>query len=175
MKKYIVRTLIIIGSCTLLIACHTATPEKYFDVAVLNSNMVIGFANNGQLRELESPSAKLVEGKTVSMQRKEVLDAKIQYLDQSFSKVRALKETDDTKDILQASLALYNYVLPVYKNEYTQLAGLYDKAAPTQEILSLSQLIHDKYAAQFSLLYNTLIGHGKRYAEKHGIQVNWAM
>lgn len=174
MRKYMVFVLLVFSGL-FITACNTATPEKYFDIAVLNSNMLVGFANEGQLRELESPSAKMVDGKTVAMQRMEVLNAKIQYLDESYGKLKALKETDDAKDILQASMALYDYVLPVYKKEYVQLAEAYDKGAPKEQIQSQASAIHEHYFAKYEQLYNNLIGHGKQYAAKHNIQVNWAM
>lgn len=43
----------------LCMGCNSVTPEKCFDIAVLNSNMLVGFANEGQIRELESPSVKM--------------------------------------------------------------------------------------------------------------------
>lgn len=173
MRKFIPNAVVLIG-WVLVAACNTATPEKYFDIAVLNSNMFVGFANEGQLRELESPSAKMVDGKTVAMQRMEVLNAKIQYLAESYGKLKALKETEDAKDILQASSALYEYVLPVYKNEYTQLAEMYDKNSSKEQIAFQAKGIQDKYFARYDELYQTLIIRGKLYAEKHHIQVNWA-
>lgn len=175
MKKYITSIAIILFGWLLVAGCNTATPEKYFDIAVLNSNMFVGFANEGQLRELESPSVKMVDGKTVAMQRAEVLNAKIQYLDESYGKLKALKETEDAKDILQASSALYEYVLPVYKKEYTQLAELYDKNAPKDQIAAQAKAIQDKYFVGYDGLYQTLMGRGKVYAEKHNIKVNWAL
>lgn len=174
MKK---NTLFLLLSCSVFFACNTATPENYFDEAVLNSNMLVGFANNGLSRELESPSVKLKEGttdQTVPMPRKEVIGNKITYIESSFEKVKKLKETDDTKDIVQASVALYEYVLPVYKNEYLQLAKLYDDNASPETIQSFTQSIHDKHASKFEELYNKLIEDGKVYAAKHNIKVNWA-
>ena len=102
-------------------SCDTATPENYFDRAVLNCNLMHGFAGSGLRRELESPSVKLSEtgnGETIPMKRKEVIDNAITSLETNFEKVKKLKETDDTRDILRASVALYEFVLPVYKTEY---------------------------------------------------------
>ena len=148
MKKNSAFACFLLGSSLLLAACNMATPEKYFDIAVLNSNMSVGFANSGQLRELESPSVKLEEGKTepVAMKRKEVVEEKVKWLEDAFEKVKALKETEDAKDILQASIALYEYMLPVYKNEYTQLAEAYDKGAPKEQIALQAKAIEDKYS-----------------------------
>ena len=168
-----------IGFCILLLsACNTATPENYFDRAVLNTNMMMGFAGNGFQRQLEQPSAKLVEGtkdQTAPMKRKEVVENQVQYLEESLAKIKNLKETAETKTMLTASVALYEYVLPVYKNEYLQLAKLYDENAPAAQITTLSQSIHDKYAAGFEERLTTLTNEGKIYAAKHKIPVNWGV
>jgi len=160
----------------LFTACNTATPQDYFDIAILNSNMMHGFANRIQQSELESPSVKMVDGskdKFEPMKRKEVIESKIQFIEESLEKVKRLEETEDTKDILQASLALYNYVLPVYKNEYQQLAKLYDDGAPKEQIDLMEHSIEEKYYPKFEELYNGLAAAGKPYAERHNIKVNW--
>ena len=162
--------------CLLLLACNTATPEKYFDEAVLNTNMMMGFASDVFERQLEQPSVKLVEGttnQTAPMKRKEVVDNQIHYLDESFAKLKDLRETADTKKMLQASVAVYEYVLPVYKNEYIQLAKLYDDGAPKEQVASLSKSIRDKYFTGFRERIDTLVEAGKIYAAEHQIKVNW--
>jgi hypothetical protein len=176
MKKFISYGLLTASCCLLLVACNTATPENYFDQAVLNSNMMMGFAGDGLQRQLEQPSVKLAAGtkdQTAPLKRKEVIENQIQYLDESFAKIKQLKETEDTRSMLQASIALYEYVLPVYKTEYIQLAKLYDEDAPKEQITSLSKSIRDKYFAGFKERLDTLIGTGKLYAMHHQIKVNW--
>ena len=153
-----------------------ATPENYFDRAVLNCNLMHGFASSGLRRELESPSVKLSEtgnGETIPMERKEVIDNAIASLETNFEKVKKLKETDDARDILQASVALYEFVLPVYKTEYQQLARLYDEDAAREEIDSLARFIEIKYRSDFEKLFDRLTAAGKPYAARHGIKVNW--
>jgi hypothetical protein len=176
MKRIIFNGSLLFTCCLLLLSCNTATPENYFDQAVLNTNMLMGFANDGFGRQLEQPSVKLVEGtkdQTMPMKRKEVVDNQINFLDESFTKIKKLKETDDSRDMLKASVALYEYVIPVYKNEYTQLAKLYDENAPKEQIVLFSKNIHDKYAAGFEERINTLIGIAKPYASRHNINVKW--
>jgi ribosomal protein L15 len=137
--------------------------------------MLVGFANSGQLRELESPSVKLAENSSqpVTMKRNEVIDEKIKFIETNLEKLKELKVTTDTKDILQTSLALYKYILPVYKMEYEQLAKLYDEGASNEKIQLLAQTINDKYYSHFNELYSKLISSGKLYAERNSIKVNW--
>jgi hypothetical protein len=173
MKKYTASILCFL-CCLFFNSCNTATPEDYFNRAVLTSNMLTGFADNGMERELASPSVKMdANGGEVVMKRAEVVSSRLEVLNEDFKKLKSLKETDDAKDILQSSKTLYEFVLPVYKKEYTQLAALYDDGAAKEDIESQAIAIHDKYFARYEALYNTLIGHGKDYASKHNIKVNW--
>ncbi len=176
MKKRIPSWLQFLLASLLFSAC-TATPEKYFDMAVLNSNRIVGFASEGQARDLESPSVKMGKDKNdiLVMERKEVITDKIQFVEEALGNLRDMKQTDDNKEIMQASIALYEFILPVYKNEYMELARSYDEADPKEQIEKQTQSIHDKYFEQFELLYHKLIGHGQVYAQKHKIEVHWNM
>ena len=168
--------LFLIALTLCLVACEPATPQTYFDRAILNCNLMHGFAGSGLRRELESPSVKLSgtgKDETIPMKRKEVIDNAITSLESNFEKVKKLKETDDTREILQASVALYQYVLPVYKTEYQQLARLYDEGAPKGQIDALADTIETKYHPGFAQLFDRLTAAGKPYAVRHGIKVQW--
>ena len=139
--------------------------------------MLVGFANEGQLRELESPSVKMSEtgSGTVAMSRSDVVQSKVDFVEANLKKLQGFKQTEDTKEMVQTSLALHEYILPVYKTEYQQLAKLYDEGASKESIQMQAQAIHDRHAFKFEELYNQLIGIGKLFAERHNIKVNWAM
>ena len=162
--------------CCLFASCDNATPHDYFDRAVLNSNFIQGFAGKGLQSQLDSPSVKLTDAKTgasAPMKRKEVVDDKIASIEQSLAKVKKLKETEDTKDIVQASIALHEYVLPLYRNEYQQLAKLYDDGAAKAQIEALASAIATKYRAGYEALSDRLTAAGKPYAARHDIKVVW--
>lgn len=175
MKIYRIPELTILFCCWILAACNTATPENYFDRAVLSSNMIVGFASDRLLREFDSPPAKMEEGtkKVVAVKCKEVIETKIQFLEDNMAKLKQLKETPEIRDMLQASAELNGYVLPVYKTEYLQLAKLYDESGSKEEIQALSQTINRKYYSRFDELFTKLTNVGKVYAEKNNIKVNW--
>ena len=159
--------------CCILFSCSNS-PEEYFNRAVLNSNTIYGFAGDGMHRELESPSVKLIDekkGTTAPMTRTEVIQNKIKTVETNFEKVKNLSVTDETKEMLTASIAMYEYILPVYKNEYQQLALLYDNGAAPEKIEAAEKNIHDKYAEKFLLLHNEVLTAGKGYATKNGIRV----
>jgi hypothetical protein len=170
------RLLLCAAFCCVLASCEEASPRNYFDHAVLNCNLIHDFASKGLLRQLERPSEKLTEvrtGATAPMKRKEVIDDKITFVEQSLEKVRQLPQTDDARDIVQASIALHEYVLPVYRNEYQQLAKLYDDGGAQEPIDALASAITTKYRAGFEALSDRLTTAGKAYASRHGIKVVW--
>jgi hypothetical protein len=139
-------------------------------------NIGHGFAGKVLQRELERPSFKLSDAKNleeVQMKRKEIIDNKTTSLETNFEKVKRLKQTDDTRERLEASVALYEYVLPVYKTEYQQLAKLYDEGAAREEIESLAASIETKYRTGFETLFDRLAAGGKPDAARHNIKVNW--
>ena len=176
MKKYTTIVLCFFAGVISLTSCNSASPKENFEVAVLNSNMLVGFANNRMERELESPSIKMGKAKDeiVTMKRSEVVDEKIKFVEENYKKLKGFGQDGDAKDIIQKSLSLHEFILPVYRSEYTQLARLYDSNAPKEEIEKLQQLIHDQYSSKFESLYNQLISSGKVYAKAHNIEVHWA-
>lgn len=164
------------GCCLIAVAaCEQTTPAQYFARAVLNSNLLYGFADSGMQRQLASPSEKLTDAKTgasAPMKRAEVLKDKLDAVQSNFDKVKALSSNDDTKEMIKASLALYEFALPVYHTEYKALAAMYDSGAAAGKIAALEKSITDKYAAKFQALHGALITGGKAYAAKHGIKVS---
>ncbi len=168
----------LLGCATLIVLLSSCSepPRTCFDRAVLNCNMFHDFASRGMDRQLESPTVKLTDAKTgatAPMTRKEVVDGKLAFIEQSFAKVQKLHQNDDNREMVQASLALYEFVLPVYRDDYQRLAKLYDEGAPKQAIAQLSATIAAKYGPQFAALSDRLTAAGKAYATRHDIKVMW--
>jgi hypothetical protein len=174
MKKRTLSPLLSIALFTLLTACNTTTPEQYFDITVLNSNLVVGFANNGDFRHLEQPPAMLQEDQTIAPSKRiQVVETRILIVEQAIEKIKALPDDHEGKPMKDAALALYEYTLPVYKNEYTALARQYDTNATPADIEASMTAIHNTYYEKFDHLYQALTDLGKTYATKHNITVNW--
>ena len=162
-------------SC-LVASCDPAGPSDYFDRAVLNLNMFHDFAGTRMEGELKQPSMRLADGggkDVVQMTRKEVVDDKIEFAEASYAKVKKLRETDETREMLQASKAVYEFILPVYRDEYQELAKLYDNKGSQTEIDALSRAIREKYADGFRTRVDAVVAAGKPYAERHGLKVQW--
>lgn len=175
MRRFIFFLLLVPGYAQFT-ACTDSSPENVFNTAVLSCNTIYDFANEGLLRQLESPSVRMINGdinNVAPMKRKEVIDDKIQSVTAYHNKLKKLNENSDSKEVIQASRALYDYVLPVYKKEYMELARLYDEGAAKETIASYAQTIEDKYYPGFANLFDKVTAAGKLYAKKHNINVQW--
>ncbi|HOZ77250.1 MAG TPA: hypothetical protein PLY34_04600 [Ferruginibacter sp.] len=171
MKNTLIALLI---PCWLLVSCSSTTPRQYFERASLNCNLLYGFAGYELKRDLSLPSEKLVDANTMKMapvSRAEVVKEKLARAEENYQKVKDLGSNEDADEMLKAAVMLYEFVIPVYKNEYTQLAALYDANAPAEKIAATEKSITDKYADTFERLYNNVMKTGTAYAEKNGIEV----
>lgn len=172
MKK--LSTLLLYAGTLLFFASCSSTPEQYFGTAALNCNLLYGFAGYELKRDLAMPSEKLVDEKTMAtapLKREEVVKDKLARVEDNYQKVKNLGNDADAAAMIKASIALYEFVLPVYKNEYMQLAALYDTGAPAAEIEAMEKAITQKYESTFLALYNSAWEAGKAYAQKNNIQV----
>lgn len=166
--------LLVLVTCCLLFSCSSPGPEEYFSQASLNANLLYGFAGRGMQQQLASPSEKLVDEKTLAtapMKRAEVLQTKLDAVEAAYKKIKALESNDEAKEMLNASRALFEFVLPVYRKEYRELADMYDNNAGADKISAMETSISEQYEPKFLELYNALGTAGKAYAAKHGIKV----
>src|ERR1700758_5480859 len=160
----------------LLTSCNNATPKNYFDEAVLNVNLITPFGGQAALQSLAHPSVKLVPGtkdQTTPMTRKEIVEDQIQRVEGNLTKIKALPDSEETREMVQTSIKLHEFVLPVYRTEYRELAKLYDEGGSQQERVAKAQEIDNKYSRSYQTLFNRLIELGKAYAAKHNIKVEW--
>jgi hypothetical protein len=160
----------------LLTSCHKATPENYFDEAVLNINLITPFGGQAALQSLAHPSVKLVPGtkdQTAPMTRREIVEDQIQRVEGNLTKIKALPDNEETRDMVETSIKLHEFVLPVYKAEYRELAKLCDEGGSERERVSKAQEIDSKYLAGYEALFDRLVELGKPYAAKHNIKVEW--
>lgn len=162
---------------TLFFSACSETPERFFDITILNTNMINDFASADLARHINDetmeypdiPSSKK-KGNEASIS----LNNKILYLEQSLEKVKKLSPSgDEEKEIKNLSQQLYEMVIPVYKNEYLAYAKLCDSKGSQSAKDIIINSIDQKYGARFEQNFNALMDKGKVYAQKHNIQVSW--
>lgn len=175
MRKVKSGYLFIVSLFFLFTACSTS-PEKYFDVAVLNTNSINTFASDAMTRRLVQANTKyeaVEPDQNLENPASKIIETQVMIVEKNLTAIRELKETDETKEMLQTSIALHEYVLPVYKNEYMTLARECDKGKPKEVLEIMAADIDRKYAGKFEELFNRLTVLGKEYAGKHDINVTW--
>ena len=164
-------------STVLFLSACSETPERFFDIAILNTNMINDFASPDLARHINEETKEFPDIPSSKKKGNEAfinISNKILYLDQSLEKVKKLSVSgDEEKEIKSLSVALYELVIPVYKNEYLAYAKLCDARGSQSAKDVLISDIDQKYGMRFEQNYNSLMEKGKAYAQKHGIQVNW--
>jgi hypothetical protein len=122
------------------------------------------------------PSLKLVPGsnnQTVPMTRSEIVQNQINLVEANLTKIKALPDSDETRDMVQTSIKLHELALAAYKGEYVELARLFDTGASVSDRQNKAREIDTRYLSGFRAMYAHLIELGKAYASKHNIKVQW--
>jgi len=170
-------TALLLTVCLFAQSCSEPA-DKFFDVTVLNTNTITDFGTpilakhiNDETTEFpDIPSSKKKGDEASTMIKNNIM-----YMEKSLKDIKALSANDDERKTIKAqSIALYELVIPVYKNEYTAYAKLCDSKAPQEQKDEIVKSIEQKYTAKFESSYGALLASGKAFAAKHNIQVNWA-
>lgn len=158
----------------LFLACGSATPENYFDQAVLNSNLYADFGGRQVSAWLAQPAQKYNSDKRVmeASSYVEAFEFKMTYVKEAYEKMKKLKATDDTREMLEASEAVFSFVMEKYKNDYLRIAAMKDKGESQEAIQQAVQEFDEKNAGEFAQRFGKLIGLGTAYAKRHGIRLS---
>jgi hypothetical protein len=162
---------------TIFLQSCSETPDKFFSTAVLNTNALNDFGtptlakriNDETLEFPDIPSSKKKGDEALKSIENQIL-----YLEKSLKDIQGLTANDQLKkDIKAQSIALYELVLPVYKNEYSAYAKLCDAKAPQAEREQIVKTIEEKYNARFEQQYAALLSNGKAFAKENNLNVDW--
>ena len=171
MKKYI-GIYLLIALC--IAGCQKPDPSKYVTTAFINANLLVGFASDGLNAELAQPSTMLVDADKQTyreLKRTEVMEYKINHASEALKKIEALPDDVEARPLVRAATDLFQLVLKAYRNEYTQLAKLYDAGATPEQIHDLEKLIQVRYRTNYQKLSTQLETIGMQYAKQHGVPV----
>ncbi|CAM4013831.1 hypothetical protein SAMN06265348_101173 [Pedobacter westerhofensis] len=167
---------ILILSVLFLTSC-SAPPAEFFDITVLNTNAFNDFASPDLARHINDETKEFPDipsSKKKGDEAANTIKNKILYIEQSLEKIKKLDASgDEQKEIKDLSIALYEMVIPVFKNEYMAYAKLCDAQGNQGAKDALVNEIDLKYRARFEKSYDALMQKGKTYAAENDIQVNW--
>lgn len=168
---------IFMSASLLFTACQAPNPESFFGKVVLNTNLVADFAPDRFGKRLEQETVEFADissSKKTGDEAQKSVDIKIQTVEKALKDINALNVSDDdAKALKEKSIALFEKVLPVYKNEYTAYAKLCDTKGSAEKKQELLQKIQQDYMPGIDKTFDEVYVLGKAYAEKHNLNVNW--
>ncbi|MCS3798963.1 hypothetical protein [Niastella sp. OAS944] len=156
-------------------ACNMTKPEKYFDVSVLNANLVGRFGGK-EIYDMLQETPQSYDEKSKKMVPSSYYDRvkfSISYMEKAYKDVQALSETEETKPMIEASKDLFGYTLDKVKNGYLSIAAMKDAHVADDSIKQAAVNFDQLYYEAFSKKYNKLMDLGKAYADKHDIKVKF--
>lgn len=175
--KPFLSTLAVAASLTFTLQSCSEDPDKFFGVAVLNTNTISDFGTPNLANHINDETkefADIPSSKKKGDEGVQYVARNLSYMEKSLKDIKALSESgDQRKEIKAQSIALYEYVIPVYKNEYTAYAKLCDTKAPQEQKDEIIKSIAQKYNAEFERKYGQLLESGKTFADKNGLNVDW--
>jgi Skp family chaperone for outer membrane proteins len=153
------------------------TADEFFGTAVLNTNTITDFGTPILAKHINDETTEFPDIPSSKKKGDEALirvQNNILYMEKSLNDIKALSASNDTKkEIKQQAVALYEFVIPVYKNEYIAYAKLCDAKASQAQRDEILNSIEQKYTAEFEKLYTALLTSGKAFAEENNLNVDW--
>lgn len=151
--------------------------DKFFATAILNTNTISDFATPTLAKHINDETTEFPDipsSKKKGDEAGKLIQNNILYMEKSLNDIKALNaNSDDRKAIKEKSIALYEFVIPVYKNEYTDYAKLCDSKADQTKKDDLASTIEQKYAPTFEKMYTDLMETGKAFAAENKLNVDW--
>lgn len=170
------RLLITLLSGLLFLTACTESADRFFGISVLNTNILREFGTPTFARRLndetkEFPGVPASKKKGDEAQKN--ISNQILYIEKSIKDIKNLSESGVKKEIKTLSLELFEFVLPVYKNEYMAYAKLCDTKGPQEQKDLIVKEIDEKYNEAFEKKYIRLLEKGKAFATDNNLNVKW--
>lgn len=163
--------LVLIAASLVLTSCTNLSPEKTFEIAALNSNLLSRFGSKDINFKLASEPQIYDEAqkKMIPSSYYDYFKFDIANLETQLKNIKDIKEDDDNRELLQASKDLFSYAIAKEKEGYLPIAKMKDeKASPEQiekAIVDFDASTQNDIEAKFTKLMNA----AKAYVEKHNI------
>lgn len=158
-------------------SCSNLSPEKTFDIAVLNSNLLSRFGGKEISNKLESEPQVYDESqkKMIPSSYQDTFKYDISNLEIQLKKINEITEDDDNKDLLQASKDLFSYVIAKQKEGYLPIAKMKDEKRSPEQIQKAIADFDAATQTEADSKFTKLMVVGKAYAEKHHIDAKFGI
>ena len=159
-------------------SCSVDTPEDYFAKTTLNVNKYISIGAKDFQHMVDAQSQgglyAEVDGKFVPSDSYEshVKTYKISNIETDIENIKKLKPTDDTKEMINASLEVFNFVKSKYETDYIKIAKLLDEKVDKQQIDAAIRKFEEQNLEEFNKKIDVLYSIAMPYAKNNGIKVS---
>lgn len=171
MKRILNTSILLIAGSLFFTSCNNYTPEKTFEIAVLNSNLLSSFGST-QINQQLASDPQVYNDTTKNMVSSSYYDSfqfQIADLEKRFKTIAEIKENQDNKELLAASKDLFSYAIAKEKEGYLPIAKMKDKKVSPEQIekaiADFDASTQDDIEVKFIKLMNV----AKAYVAKHNI------
>ena len=175
MNRFIVVFMVVLLGA---VSCNRPNADQFFQTTILNTNIINDFASDRFGKQLTYDAiARAKNSSTTPAERtnaQSIVNNKAAYIKQTIEKIEDLTPPDADAEVIKVkALDLYRFVLPVYENEYLEMAKMADSDS-LQAVLEEKDLqIQEKYGHTFFERFDEFYALGKSYAEKHKLNVKF--
>lgn len=168
---------VLIATSIISTSCNNHSPEKTFDIAVLNSNLLSRFGGKEISDKLQTEAQVYDESqkKMIPSSYYDSFKYDITNLETRFQTIKDIAEDEDNKEILQASKELFSYVISKQKEGYLPIAKMKDEKASPEQIQKAIVDFDTSTQNEVDAKFNKLMTAGKAYAEKHNIDAKFGI
>lgn len=180
MKKILntcaVMVLVITGSMTFT-SCTNLSPEKTFEIAALNSNLLSRFGSKEISEKLQSEPQIYNESqkKMVTSSYYDYFKFNIDNLEKQLGRIKEINEDDDNKELLQASKDLFTYAIAKQKEGYLPIAKMKDDKASSEQIEKAIVDFDASTRTEIDAKFTKLMNVAKAYVDKHNINAQFGI
>ena len=169
--------LVLIVTSLFLTSCTNLSPEKTFEIAALNSNLLSRFGSKDINFKLESEPQIYDESqkKMIPSSYYDYFKFDITNLETQFKKIKEIKEDDDNRELLQASKDLFSYAITKEKEGYLPIAKMKDEKASPEQIEKAIADFDAATQSEIDTKFTKLMNVAKAYVAKHNINAKIGM
>ncbi|MBO9582873.1 MAG: hypothetical protein J7574_01805 [Flavobacterium sp.] len=163
--------LVLIATSLTFTSCTNLSPEKTFEVAALNSNLLSRFGSKELSEKLQS-EAQVYDETQKKMIPSTYYDAfkyDISNLETRFQSIKNIPEDDDNKELLQASKDLFSYAIAKQKEGYLPIAKLKDEKTSPEQINKAIADFDASTQKDIDAKFTKLMTVAQAYVDKHNI------
>ncbi len=163
--------LILIVASLISTSCTNLSPEKTFEIAALNTNLLSRFGSKDINYKLESEPQVYDESKKnmVPSSYYDYFKFDIANLETQFNRIKEIEEDDDNRELLQASKDLFGYAIAKQKEGYLPIAKMKDEKASPEQIQKAIADFDASTQSDIDAKFIKLMNVAKAYVEKHNI------